>query len=110
EPDRCSARRALRRLCLRQLRTACAVAGGGLLLLDRVVCTGNSQATPGELAGALSLDRSRRAALLSKSRGPGPPRRRVRPGGHPGAIPHPCATGARPADPAIQAQCAVADE
>ena len=61
------ARRALRRRCVHQFRTARAVAGSSLLELDRAVRTGDPQGAAGQLAAALSVDRSEPVTPTSAS-------------------------------------------
>ena len=54
-----AARRALRGGCLCQFRAARALAGSRVLFADRIVRAGDPQEAPGELAAALSVDRTR---------------------------------------------------
>ncbi len=84
--------------------------GSGVLLADRAVRAGNPQAASRELAGALSVDRPRRAAVLPEPRQPGAPRRGIQSRVHPGTFRHAPAAGTRARHSEVQARCAVADE
>ncbi len=80
-----AARGAGRALCLRRVcefRAAGAVAGSGVLVADRIVRAADPSAAIGQLAGTLSVDRSRRSALFSKPGEFGAARRGTRPAGH----------------------------
>src|SRR6202789_2646055 len=101
---------AIRSGCLREFCAPRAVAGGCVLIADRAFRAGDSQAASCELAAALSLDRPRRPAVLSKPGQLGAPRCRIRLGRDSRALRYTRPAGARARKSEIQTRRAVADE